>query len=200
MERKTDDNIIIQMLQEGKTQKEIAEYFGVSPVAIHKRVKRLLPAPKSLESLTEKEQKFCINVAKGKTQTQAVIDSYEVTSRESAKVIGSQLMSKPEIQMAINELMDYHGLTKSYRIQKLKTHVDHRDPNVSLKSLDMSFKLDGSYAPEKHINLTISYKDIQAEVKEIEDRLRERGIDIKAISEIIDGNDARTYDEENNKN
>jgi hypothetical protein len=200
MERKTDDNIIIQMLQEGKTQKEIAEYFGVSPVAIHKRVKRLLPAPKSLESLTEKEQKFCINVAKGKTQTQAVIDSYEVTSRESAKVIGSQLMSKPEIQMAINELMDYHGLTKSYRIQKLKTHVDHRDPNVSLKSLDMSFKLDGSYAPEKHINLTISYKDIQAEIEEIENRLRERGIDIKAISEIIDGNDARTYDEENNKN
>lgn len=199
MERKTDDNIIIQMLQEGKTQKEIAEYFGVSPVAIHKRVKRLLP-PKSLESLTEKEQKFCINVAKGKTQTQAVIDSYEVTSRESAKVIGSQLMSKPEIQMAINELMDYHGLTKSYRIQKLKTHVDHRDPNVSLKSLDMSFKLDGSYAPEKHVNLTISYEDIQAEMKEIEDCLRERGIDIKAISEIIDGNDARTYDEENNKN
>ncbi len=153
--RLTDDNIILKLLIEGKAQKQIAEYFGVSPVAIHKRVKRLLPKPKSLENLTEKEQRFCIEVAGGKTQTQAAMNSFEVTSRESAKVIGSQLMAKPEIQTAITDLMEYHGLTKSYRIQKLKNHVDNRDPNVSLKALDMSFKLDNSYPPSRNINLNI---------------------------------------------
>jgi len=42
-QRKTDDEIILKLLKEGKTQKEISEYFNVSPVAIHKRVKRLCP-------------------------------------------------------------------------------------------------------------------------------------------------------------
>lgn len=108
-----------------------------------------------MQKLTEKEQKFCVEKAKGKTATQAVMDSFEVTSRESAKVIGSQLMAKPEIQAAIADLMTHHGLTRSYRIGRLKDHVDNRDPNISLKGLDMSFRLDGSYAPSKHVNINI---------------------------------------------
>jgi hypothetical protein len=153
--RLTDDNIILKMLKEEKTQKEIAQHFGVSPVAINKRIKRLIPLPESLQRLTEKEQRFCVEKAKGQTATQAVMDSFEVTSRESAKVIGSQLMAKPEIQTAITDLMEYHGLTKSYRIQKLKNHVDNRDPNVSLKALDMSFRLDNSYPPSRNVNINI---------------------------------------------
>lgn len=171
--RKTDDNKIFEMLREGKSQKEIAEHFEVSPAAICKRVKRLLPPPKSLDNLTDKEQKFCIEVASGKTQTQAVINSYEVTSRESAKVLGSQLMSKPEIKMAIDELMDYHGLTRSYRIQRLKHHVDHSDPVVSLKALDLSWKLDGSYAPEKLINMNYDPRQIVAEIDELIEQLQQ---------------------------
>lgn len=189
-QRKTDDEIILKMLKEGKTQKEIAEHSGVSPVAIHKRVKRLLPPPKSLESLTEKEQRFVIEKAKGKTATQAVMDSYEVSSRESAKVMGSQLMAKPEIQKAINELMEYHGLTRSYRIQKLKTHVDNRDPNVSLKALDQSWKLDGSYAPEKHMSMNLNV-EISGEE---ERRLREIAI---LLSKRARGGSNRVREEDN---
>ena len=61
--------------------------------------------------------------------------SYEVGSMQSAKVIGSNLMDNPKVKMAIEELMEHHGLTRSYRIQKLKNHVDHRDPTVSLKGI-----------------------------------------------------------------
>ena len=156
--RKTNDEEILKMLKEGKTQKEIATHFGVSPAAICKRVKRLLPPSVSLENLTEKERKFAIEVASGKTQTQAALDSFDVSSRQSAKVMGSQLMAKPEIQMAVSELMEHHGMTKSYRVQRLKNHVDHADPNVSLKALDMSFKLDSSYPPQKNLNLNAEVK------------------------------------------
>ena len=62
--RKTDDETIIKMLGEGKTQKQVAEHFGVSPAAICKRVKRILPEPKSFENLTAKEQRFALEVAK----------------------------------------------------------------------------------------------------------------------------------------
>ncbi len=157
-ERKTNDEEILKLLQEGKSQKEIAQLFGVSPVAIHKRLKRLTlpPPPESLQKLTKKEQKFCIAIAQGKTQTQAAMDSYDVTSRESAKVMGSQLMVKPEIQMSITELMDYCGIDKTYRIRRLKNIIDCRDLNIAHKGLDMSFKLDGSYAPEKHLHGVVS--------------------------------------------
>lgn len=164
-ERKTNDQEILRLLQEGKNQKEIALHFGVSPVAIHKRLKRLTlpPPPESLQKLTKKEQKFCIAMAQGKTQTQAAMDSYDVTSRESAKVIGSQLMAKPEIQMSIPELMDYCVIDKPYRIRRLKQIIDSPDLNIAYKGLDMSFKLDGSYAPEKYLNVNV---DISAEERE----------------------------------
>ena len=79
------------------------------------------------------------------------MDSYDVTSRESAKSLSSQLMAKTEIQMTITELMDYCGIDKKYRIKKLKNIIDSRDLNIAHKGLDMSFKLDGSYAAEKHL-------------------------------------------------
>jgi len=91
--RKTNDSLILQMLQEGKTQKEIAEHFNVSCAAICKRVKKLsVKMPESLERLTQKEQKFAIAIAEGKTQTQGALNSHECSSLDSAKSMGYQLM------------------------------------------------------------------------------------------------------------
>jgi hypothetical protein len=136
----------------------------------------LLPQPVEVldkYDLTDQQKHFVIEKAKGKTNTQAALASYEVTSMQSAKVIGSQLMGKPEIEMAINELMAEAGLTKRYRLRKVRQHIDHPDPNVSLKGLDMSFKLDGSYAPEKHMNLDIDIDALTKEYQEIERQLAE---------------------------
>ena len=85
--------------------------------------------------------------------------------------------------------MDYHGLTKSYRVQKLRKQVDNRDPNVSLKALDQTFKIDGSYR-ETHVHVAMTREDYDELVEEqsarqesletskqelqaIEDRIRE---------------------------
>jgi predicted transcriptional regulator len=151
--RKFDDNHLLELLKAGRNQKEAAKLLGVSPAAITKRLKRLVPPPESLQKLTLKEQKFAIAVADGKTKTQACLDTFEVNSRDSAKTLGTNLMKKADIREAITDLMDQKGLTQEYRVVKLKKHVDHVDPNISLKALDQSWKLDGSYAPEKHLNL-----------------------------------------------
>jgi predicted transcriptional regulator len=151
--RKFGDNHLLTLLKAGNNQKEAAKLLGVSPAAITKRLKRLVPPPESLQKLTPKEQKFAIAVAHGKTKTQACLETFEVTSRESAKALGTNLMKKADIREAIADLMDLKGLTQEYRIGKLKGHVDNADPNISLKALDQSWKLDGSYAPEKHLNL-----------------------------------------------
>jgi predicted transcriptional regulator len=177
--RITDDDIILEMLKAGKTQKEIAKHFSVSPAAICKRVKKLLPPPESLQELTEKEQAFAVAISKGMTQTDAAMTAFDVTSRASAKSLGCTLMTKPDIQVAVSELMQQQGLTRTYRVQKLKQHVDNRDPNVSLKALDQSWKLEGAYT-ETRVNLNINYEDydktievLDAEIAELEERLRQ---------------------------
>ena len=67
MTRKTDDHIILQMLREGKTQKEIAEHFNVSGAAICKRVKKVLSKkPESFKQLTERNKNLPWQFQKGK--------------------------------------------------------------------------------------------------------------------------------------
>ena len=171
-QRKVDDNIVLQLFREGKKQKEIAERFGVSAVAIHKRLKRILPKPQSLEKLSVKERRFVIGVVEGKSKTQAVMESFDVSSRASAKAMQNALMQKDDIRIAIAELMEIYGLTRGYRINKLKSHIDHLDPGISLKGLDMSFKLDGLFSPEKHINMNIDLKTLTDDLKALDEEER----------------------------
>jgi len=173
-QRKVDDNIVLQLLREGKNQRQIAEHFQVSPVAICKRLKGIMPKPKSLGNLTPNEQKFAVAVAEGKSRTQAALDSFDVSSRESAKALQNALMQKDDIKIAINELMNIFGLTRGYRINKLKSHVDHVDPNISLKAIDQTWKLDGSYSSEKPdviVDIRALVLQCSAREKELTERL-----------------------------
>jgi hypothetical protein len=147
-----DDRKLLEMRKEGKSQKEISEFFKVSPVAISKRLKRLIPSLNSILDkypLTDQQKSFVVQKAKGKTNTQAALDSYEVTSRKSAKAIGSENMAHPVVNMAYKDIMDNIGLSNWNRTLRIKDHVYDPDPNVSLKALDMTFKLDGSYKTEE---------------------------------------------------
>jgi hypothetical protein len=183
--KKINDNELLSLFRNAENkrgiQKKLADHFKVSPVAIHKRLKRILPKPQSLDKLTVKEQKFVVAVAEGKSKTQAAMDSFDVSSRESAKALQNTLLQKDDIQFAINELMDIYGLTRGYRINKLKSHVDHVDPGISLKALDQSWKLDGSYAAEKHI-VEVDYKAITMEIKQIDIEINRLENELKRIT------------------
>jgi phage terminase small subunit len=171
MRRKTDDQTILQMLEDGHSQKEIAIHFGVSPAAICKRVARLSAYPKTLKELTPKEQRFAVSVANGMSQTQSAINAYETSSMASAKSLGSQLMKKPKIDAAISELMEYHGMGRSYRVQKLKAFLDHPDPVIGLKSLEISFKADGTFK-EIHVPVPINFEALVEQTQSLEEASR----------------------------
>ena len=166
--KRTNDEEILQMLREGKQQKEVAAHFGVTPSYICKRVRILLPhdEPESFMRLTDKEKRFVLEKARGKTNLDAAMKSFEVTSRESAKVLGSNLMDKDTIRLALDEVMDQEGMGKRYRIERLKTCVDHPDPNVTLKALDQTWKLDGSYFPEQ-IDINARIMSVHADLAAI---------------------------------
>lgn len=184
MVRKINDEEMLKMLKEGKTQREVARHFKVSEPAVSKRIRRLLPPPKSFENLTDKEQKFVREIISGRTQMQSALNSFDVNSLESAKSLGSHLMAKPDIQLAVSQIMQQEGLSKRYRVRKLKTHVDAKDPGISLKALDQSWRLDGEYR-EQVIHHIIDYNALGRSLREIEQEIEvERA---KLGTDVIEG-------------
>lgn len=168
--KKIDDNVLLEMYRNGIPQKDMAKHFGVSEPAISKRLKRILPQPESLESLqilTPPQQNFVLEKAKGATDINAALASFNCTSPNSAKALGHKLMKRNDIQLAVSEVMQQEGLTRRRRVRKLAQHINNADPNISLKALDQSWKLDGAYAPEQHQHLHLSVRDIPAEIDEI---------------------------------
>ncbi|MBM4322981.1 MAG: hypothetical protein FJ115_05405 [Deltaproteobacteria bacterium] len=174
-----DTKLLLQMREEGKTLKEIASRFNVSFQAISQRLKLLqgYSMPASLDKLTEKEKKFAVAVAGGKSQTQAAFDAYDVVDRVSAKAIGHKLMKDEGVKAAVTDLMEMEGLTKRNRVRRLKEIVYHKDPNAAIRGLDQCWKLDGSYAPTKVVTMNFEYADmikrkreILAEMAELEEK------------------------------
>ncbi|MBW2634626.1 MAG: hypothetical protein JRE14_10990 [Deltaproteobacteria bacterium] len=176
------------MIEAGKTQTEVAKHFGVSCAAVCKKLKRFAPLPESLERLTDKERKFAIARAEGKTKTQAALASYECGSMESAKTLGKRLAVKPDIQTAVAEIMQTEGLTRTARVKKLKEHVYNRDPNVSLKALDQSWKLDDAYI-ERHevnvINNMTEYLDAEDEAADLSKKIAR--LEAELSGDVVEG-------------
>ena len=130
------------LLAQGLSQKEAADCLGVSPAAVSKRMKRL--PPPSLSKLTPKEKKFVEGRAKGLSQTGAALQAYDVVSRESAKTLGHTLSKTPEVAAALSDLMEYHGIGRSRRVQKLAEIIESPDQTISLQGLKLSFSIDGT--------------------------------------------------------
>lgn len=156
--RKINDQELIDLFNAGASGRELAAHFGCSPAAISKRIKRIQPGvPRAIDQLTEKQAAAVVRIAKGESPTNAVDQVYDTTSRASSKEIARKLMGLPQVQLALEEEMNRAGLTRTYRCAKLAEHVDAADPGVSLKALDMSFRLADEYpaAKTKNVNLNV---------------------------------------------
>lgn len=173
-ERKTDITELLKLEAQGWSMKDLAKHFKCSRPNISKLLKRHKPpqVPDSLKGLTEKEQAFVLARASGKSQTQSALESFDCINRGTAKVLGHELMQKPDIERAVSEVMQEEGLTKRYRVKKLKQHVDHANADVSLKALDQTWKLDGAYT-EKYVHLHVDYSDCVKELSELDRKILE---------------------------
>jgi hypothetical protein len=147
--KRTDDQTILEMKRKGRTGKEIATYFGVSPAFISKRLKVLRPPPESFEKLTDKQKKFVLAKTQGKSNTDAALEAFDVTNRDSAKSLGYNMMKNADVNKAIQELMAEEGLTRRHIIRRLKDLVDHPDGHVAARGIDMSMKAMNAYPREE---------------------------------------------------
>jgi len=157
-----------EMLKAGRTQTECAKHFEVSDAAICKAVKRIRATvlPASMEKLTDKEKVFVLNLAEGKSKTDAACAAYDCVNRDVAKTMGCRLAKDPDVETALTDLMAQEGISKRQRIRRLKDLISSSDLSAVSKGLDMSWKLDGSYAPEK-IDVAGQIASVHALVAEI---------------------------------
>ena len=160
---------LMALLDQGLTQKEAAEHLGVSPAAVSKRLKRL--PPPSLTTLTSKERKFVEFRARGVSQTESVCQAYDVSSRQSAKALGHTLSKNPNISTALADLMEYKGIGRERRVEKLAEHIENQDPTVSLRALDTSFKLDGYQKINDVAEVTIKLVDLSKFLVDHDDKM-----------------------------
>lgn len=171
--RKIDDTELLDMHKRGITGRDIARHFQTSPAAVSKRLKKLIPPVDTIldrHKLTEQQKSFVIEKAKGRSNAQAVKSAYSVNSTESAKSMGTALMSNAAVKSCIEELCEYHGLTRSYLINRLKRHADNeKDGHLSLKAVDMGLKLTDSYPAQKNINANLNQDRIVIDISQIQD-------------------------------
>ncbi len=160
------DELQRMLKEDGKSQADCARHFDVSEAAVCKAVKRLRAAeiPESLANLTDKERAFVLNRAEGKNATQSALAAYDCKSIDVAKTLGCRMMKDPDVSQALSDLMAQEGIPQRRRVQRLKHLIECNDLTAVSKGLDMSWKLDGSYAPERHVNLNI---DVGVESKKL---------------------------------
>lgn len=118
---------------------------------------------KKPKRLTPRQNKFIKELAKGKTQTQAAIDAGYTTKApgQAANQVLEQIRAK------MPEVLERHGLTDDVLIEKylipllhakVTRHFAHQGKIVSSRTyadndnrrqtLDMTFRLKGSFAPK----------------------------------------------------
>ncbi len=78
---------------------------------------------------------------------------------------------EPEEDKEPGDLMRDSGLSKKYRLQKLKRCIDHPDPSVALKALDQSWKLDGSYHDSNKYAVNMTAYNLTAIIEKIWDSM-----------------------------
>jgi hypothetical protein len=99
--------------------------------------------------LTPRQELFCRKYVEYSDATRAYKETYN--SLEYSDICSYKMMSRPHIQIRIQQLMQatgFNDLSVANEHRKIITgeRVDDRD---KLKAIDMWYKIRGTYAPEK---------------------------------------------------
>ena len=132
--------------------KEAAALLGISPPGLHKKIakyKRQLP-PESLKVITSPAKRIFLEAkAAGMGNKQSARLAYPDAQESSLSVLASKIMAEPQAQVAMQDLMARNGIDRNRRVSVLAQVINSPDLNLAVKGLDQSWKLDGSYAPDR---------------------------------------------------
>lgn len=117
------------------------------------------------KKLTTKQTVFVREIIKGSNATQAALAAYQTNNVNSAKVIGSKLLTNVNVQEVINESLRSEGLAPSVLAKNIGNLANSIPERVSgetvLKANVELLKIQGAY-PNKKVTIQ---RDFMAEMR-----------------------------------
>lgn len=136
--------------------------------------------------LSKKERGFVRDYVKTGNGTKSVLNNYDTESEHVAGVMAVENLGKPRIQQAIAERIPddllvekHHALLNKLEVKRtfnqeigewIEIETGQIDTIAVSKGLDMAYKIKGSYAPEKTMNVNIEIEATD-EIKKLADEL-----------------------------
>lgn len=117
--------------------------------------------------LTDKQEKFCLNIANGMTQADAYRNSYNnnMTDKQIWEE-ASKLMSNPKVNQRVKELREQTNnafIMSAIQRKEWLTNLIANDVDANktdkLKALDILNKMTGEYTTKLEGNIQLSYED-----------------------------------------
>ncbi len=110
----------------------------------------------------------------GNNATQAVKKVYGHEDDNVAAVTGSRILSNVKVQQSIAESIPDELVAEKHKA--LLNKIDDKgeiDVQAVSKGVDMAYKLKGSYAPEKSINLDLTAEITNPKARELAEKYEE---------------------------
>jgi hypothetical protein len=141
-----------------------------------------------MENLSIQDQEFVKEVALHGNQTQAAKKAYGIEDHNYAAVKGTRLLRKDNIETALEEVKKTLAeripdeLLERVHLEGLEATVksgEEEKPDFSVrhKYLDTAYKLKGSYAPDKSLNVNVTADITDPKARELaleyEERLKQ---------------------------
>lgn len=121
--------------------------------------------------LTSKMRGYVNDIADGKSGVQAALNNYDTDDYMTANAISVENLQKPIIQEELKKLGFDSNNAK--RVVGEILNKDYAEDKDRLKAADLIFKVQGDFAPEKHVNVNVE-TTISDELKEYATALLER--------------------------
>lgn len=126
------------------------------------------PNLKTKDKLTKKQRIFVEHYALTENGVQSALKAYDIKSEDPtnvAKVIAGENLTKPNLINAIEEkkLSIAERIPDDLLVKRHTELLNQKDPITGKldaqavgKGLDMAYKIKGTYAPEKTVNLDVN--------------------------------------------
>jgi len=115
-------------------------------------------------TLTKKRRGFVNDFAETGNATLAVKKNYKVKNDETARAMGSELLTFPNVQEELRKLGFDSNNAK--RVVSEILNDDGAEPKDRLKAAEMVFKVNSDFAAEKHMNMNLNLNTDDEALKE----------------------------------
>jgi hypothetical protein len=129
------------------------------------------------DTLTAKQERFCLLIIKGETQSKAYVKAgYKIASQRIAEVNASQLMKIPKVQQRLLALRDQNAKKAGISVESITDELMVHNAmakqlgqiSAATGALALAARLHGLLVDQKHVDIVHHKPAKEAVMKDIE--------------------------------